>query len=320
MTSLTGSRSLVDQRVHAQDTQPLDERDGVLWVDTSKSGNPIYVFDGDTREWKDANPTKGVLVTDEATTFEESDVTASLTNAHVNSGTILMDEYSSEIGPSSTLNHSNNDYTDQSGLYFTPDVDLDGIRVTGNQSQTKTLNAYLMDGSVTNVLDQTTISASETIELRAPLTAGTEYTVVADDSGNLYNSRFADWTGKYPTSNDVITVNAGYKGGVRNSDWWWNFFDFNAIYPYPNAEAVIEWTPPQDIYAWDMATYQADDAGETLTVDIIDSNGNVLKSNIPRDDDISGIDAANDIRLKVNFSRTTTAQPQFGYAGRRFER
>lgn len=52
MTNLGGSRSLADTRVYAQDTEPTDNRDGVMWVDTSGSDRPTYVYSTDTEAWE----------------------------------------------------------------------------------------------------------------------------------------------------------------------------------------------------------------------------------------------------------------------------
>lgn len=51
------SKSLSDQRVYAQDTEPVDRRDGVMWVDTSPTdGNDLYTWDVDQNDWVLAAP------------------------------------------------------------------------------------------------------------------------------------------------------------------------------------------------------------------------------------------------------------------------
>lgn len=54
--TLGGSRSITDQRVYAQNTQPADERDGVLWVDTSQSARPMFTYSADTAAWEPVAP------------------------------------------------------------------------------------------------------------------------------------------------------------------------------------------------------------------------------------------------------------------------
>jgi hypothetical protein len=51
-----GSRPIRQTVLYAQDTQPDDTRDGVLWVDTSDSSRPVYVYSSDTGAWEPAAP------------------------------------------------------------------------------------------------------------------------------------------------------------------------------------------------------------------------------------------------------------------------
>jgi len=44
MSPLQNSQAIFDQRVYAQDTEPADKRDGVIWVDTSVSPRETYVY------------------------------------------------------------------------------------------------------------------------------------------------------------------------------------------------------------------------------------------------------------------------------------
>lgn len=46
------STAIFDRRVYARDTAPDDERDGVIWVDTSNSPRETYVYSTDTGSWE----------------------------------------------------------------------------------------------------------------------------------------------------------------------------------------------------------------------------------------------------------------------------
>lgn len=46
------STPLFDRRVYASDTKPDDERDGVIWVDTSVSPRDTFVYSTDTNSWE----------------------------------------------------------------------------------------------------------------------------------------------------------------------------------------------------------------------------------------------------------------------------
>jgi hypothetical protein len=90
-----------------------------------------------------------------------------------------------------------------------------------------------------------------------------------------------------------------------------------------SGDALIEWDSgsPSDIDSWDLATFQRTLSSETVTVDVEDSNGTVLKSDISKDTDISDIATSTDVRLRANLSRTDTANnPAVDYLARRFTR
>jgi len=78
---------------------------------------------------------------------------------------------------------------------------------------------------------------------------------------------------------------------------------------------------PADIDSYDLATFQRTTDGETVSIDIEDSNGNVLKSDIAKDTDISSIATTTDVQLRANLSRNDTSNnPTLDYAARRFTR
>lgn len=57
------STAIFDRRVYASDSAPDDERDGVLWVDTSAASRPLYVYSSETAAWELASP-EGIAVQD----------------------------------------------------------------------------------------------------------------------------------------------------------------------------------------------------------------------------------------------------------------
>ena len=90
-----------------------------------------------------------------------------------------------------------------------------------------------------------------------------------------------------------------------------------------NGDVLVQWDEgtPDDIDSWDLATYQRTLDGETVTVDIEDSTGTVLKSDVSKDTDISDIAASTDVQLRANISRNNTSNnPTLDYAARRFTR
>lgn len=90
-----------------------------------------------------------------------------------------------------------------------------------------------------------------------------------------------------------------------------------------SGEATISFDSgsPTNIDSWDLATFQRTLDGETVTVDVVDSNGTVLKSDISKDTDISDIATSTDVQLRANLSRSDTSNnPTLDYSARRFTR
>lgn len=60
------STPIAERQVYAQDTQPSNERDGVLWVDTSVPSGPpkTNVYDADTGSWEplSATPSGAIMM------------------------------------------------------------------------------------------------------------------------------------------------------------------------------------------------------------------------------------------------------------------
>lgn len=61
------SSAMAETRVYAQDTEPSDRRDGILWVDTSETSRPVYVFSTATDQFEPTAP-GNVTVSDTAPT------------------------------------------------------------------------------------------------------------------------------------------------------------------------------------------------------------------------------------------------------------
>lgn len=88
-----------------------------------------------------------------------------------------------------------------------------------------------------------------------------------------------------------------------------------------NALVSFDSGVPNDIKSYDLATFQRTLDGETVTIDVEDSNGNVLKSDISKNTDISDITTSTDVQLRANLSRNDTSNnPTVDYLARRFTR
>lgn len=91
-----------------------------------------------------------------------------------------------------------------------------------------------------------------------------------------------------------------------------------------SGDVLIAWSSgvPSDISSWDIVTFNTTEDGETVTVDVEDSNGNTLHSSLSESDtpyDISDVDTTKDVKLRANISRNDVANlPRIDFAGRRW--
>jgi hypothetical protein len=115
-----------------------------------------------------------------------------------------------------------------------------------------------------------------------------------------------------------ITNGTNRSGSARNV----YLDDFATKDAAKSGNVLIGWGgSPTDIISWDLVTFQRTIDGETVTIDVEDSNGNVLKSDISQDTDISDIATSTDVQLRANISRNDTSnEPSLDYAARRFTR
>jgi sugar lactone lactonase YvrE len=85
--------------------------------------------------------------------------------------------------------------------------------------------------------------------------------------------------------------------------------------------ATITFDPRKQVYSWDIATYQKSPDNETVTVNVEDSGGNSILSNITRNEDISSISENENIKISVDLDRgDVTNNPTLDYVARRFVR
>jgi len=102
-----------------------------------------------------------------------------------------------------------------------------------------------------------------------------------------------------------------------------NVYEYDVGSPANSGDALVsfETGSPSDIASYDIATFQRTTDGETVTVDVEDSTGTVLKPDISKDTDISDIATTTDVQLRVNLSRNNTANnPTVDYIARGFTR
>lgn len=272
-------------------------------------------------------PGDPVRVTEEASTFSESGVTVTNNKTTLDNGSVKLPDVILGTTADRTNDDDSTSATRRRGIQINPNTNIDGIQLTLSQNTSGATTAYLVNDSTGTDLQTVDISgksAGDTVEFIETLSSGTEFRAVADDNGNTYTAGFFD-TGTLTTfSSTDIDITAGMDGGSEVT-FYANFTDVTAITATDpsSGDALVSFDSgsPSDIGSYDLATFQRTVDSETATIDVEDSNGNVLKSDISKDEDISDIAVSKDVQFRANLSRNDTANnPTIDYLARRFTR
>jgi len=319
-----------------------------------------------------------VRVTEEASTFTESNVTAVKSDTTIDSGSIQIPDFSLqkvddfESGDTVVENSNYNNWANSSGTFqaqqsvtlsgsFSGELRVDNNNATVSVTRTSGVKAKAVkllinigsdtgdssdkveitlrsSGGTTGAVLTLTDGTSGEIEdangnaATATWEPGTTHTVeftnidyandtydVVFDGKTIFSStpfRFsASDFGKFELANE--TFNSGSTRSVYLDDLEID----NGTVPTSGSVLVKFSSGDEDIESYDLATFQRTLDGETVTVDVVDSNGNVLKSDISKDEDISNIATSKDVQLRANLSRNNTSNnPTVDYLARRFTR
>jgi hypothetical protein len=216
-----------------------------------------------------------VRVTEEASTFVESDVTVTFNNT-------------TNIGVGSTASRPADDTTESgtnpTGIQIEPQKDIRGVRFTasGNtQGATRAQIKRHSDGSVVASQTGLNLTAGDTVEFpNTSLSSGVRYQVVVDAEGSSYDIGYEQFTfDDFPfTSTDVyITNGIDASGSIKERTY--NIVSVSSLTSLNKIElsnsntsgdALISFDSgvPADIDSWDLATFQRTLDGETVTVDV----------------------------------------------------
>jgi len=267
-----------------------------------------------------------VRVTEEASTFTESDITLTTTAVSVSSGSLALNDVSTgttAVRPDD--NQESPDYTNKRGIVINPNNNLAGIKlqISSNTGGTGTVE-LVESGSVIKTKDLSGLNSGDSFNIDVSLSSGTDYTLKYFDSSDGVDMGEFD-SASYNYSSTDIDIVAGFNNGLETQSSAYAFKSVTAIDNFSNksGNALIEFDSgvPSDIDSWDLATFQRTLDNETVTIDVEDSNGTVLKSDISKDTDISDIATSTDVQLRANLSRNDTENnPTVDYLARRFTR
>lgn len=270
-----------------------------------------------------------VRVTEEASTFAESDVKLTNNKTHISSNAINIQDRQSITRNADEGTYSLNNYA--RGMLINPNENMDYIDLKISSNTGNVQEVFVADTNE-NILYEDTSghSSGDIVRLNYNFTSGTDYYVGVWDNGSSTDvGDYSVGASYFPLTNPAIDVISGVvgihpndAGGPQTQD---SFFAFVEISPpdYTTANALIgrQTGVPADLKSWDIATFQANENGETVTVDIEDKNGNVLLSDISPNEDISSIPIDTDIQFRATLSRQDTSNnPTLDYLAWRFTR
>ncbi len=300
---------------YVQTTEPAYDA-GSTWLDPSTG---IYYAAYDAGGGGDWHPIPPVQETEEASTFNESDVTVSKADVVVQNDSIsLVDNETVSRPADDTSATLNNKY----GVRINPNTKLESADITATiSSLTSGLgHVYLYDVSDGTLVDDVTgsFSGGDTVTLSGTLQEGQAYNLVADNDGADYTTGYISESAS--VSGVAVDITGGASGSTSTFSDTNNIVDV-AVPSVSSGEATVSWLAPSDIKSWDLATFQRTLNNESVTIDVLDGSGSVLFSDISQNFDISTVDTAKNVQIRASLSRSDTANnPTFDYAARRFVR
>jgi len=261
---------------------------------------------------------------DRAETFEESGVSVSHSSTLLDNGSLSL---GSGVGSTVSLTGTNTWSPtaadgDEWGCVIQTAESVPEISVTAAaDNDLSDVDIVLEDKTDGEELDRITgqsITGGETWTFNAALEAGKTYWLLAVPQSNFEMTAVDTGTG---TSTDFDVTGGRYNGLSNSSGYIWDTID--AAEPADSGTATVDWSHPPDIYRWDSVLFQRTPDGETVTVDVQESadggsTWTTIATDVSRGQEITA-DPANEVRLKVNLSRSDTAKnPTLDAAYRRY--
>lgn len=325
------STAIFDRRVYAQDTAPDDERDGVIWVDTSVANRTMYTYSADSAAWEQVSSDVPVLVTQEAVSFDESGVTQGTHSAlKAKNGSVGFDS-AVDATTSRTADNNTANYTDtEKGVEFNPNQALNRLYFTVSANTgTEDWRSQLYDAESGDLLveqQHTAVGAGDTLSVDHPMSEGHTYAICLADPADGTSSSFGYYDETFPISGTALDIVDGSSGGSSSNYRAFCVNDLRGVYDATRGQRSIGFSSiPTDLSAWDIATWQYDAQDgtiEEMRVETNDGTGWATHTSGLPPVDISGVPTDSDVRVWFDLSRPSTTEtgPEIPYVARRGER
>jgi hypothetical protein len=259
---------------------------------------------------------------DAAESWAESDLSLTLDHTEVVNGGVEIGSKAGSLGTTVTRTADNGWSTDNGtqGVIVNPNTALYGVKATMSANTSGATHAYLVrhsDGALLAEKTFSDLSGGDTVQLEAPLEAGTEYRFVFDADGSNWKEGYYN-SPDFPYSSSDIDVTHTFNDGNTTISWFSSVNDVTAVLPTTaySGSAAVEWPDDRAVAEWDVATFHRAADGGTVDVFVAYNDGsgwtranggNAISRAYSLADD-AAISPGDNVRLEFELSRTDGAQ------------
>jgi hypothetical protein len=255
---------------------------------------------------------------DEAETFAESDVTLTHTKTTVAGEGVELSDSSGSSFTKSNLGTSSGGGDPDVGVIINPNRDVSAVTFTMATSGNISGGTVYVEDTSGNVLaSQSSVGSGDSGNISVALSGGTDYRLYYNDGDDDHGG--VDTGPSYPYTTTDVDIVDGYHTGGR-IDRWYSFKEVGVEYIATTGTVTVEWPAPDDLAGWDIVPFQTAPDGETVEVYAEDQNGNKLAGPLEDPGDISSVSRSTNVRIRVDLSRSDTANnPRLEAVYRRYK-
>jgi hypothetical protein len=305
---------------YVQDTEPADPSDSESWVDTSDPARTVYVYSADRGEFVPTYEAVPLFVTQEAVTFQETEVQATYSGTHPEESIVLG-------GPIDTVPRAADQadtYGSPFGVCFNPNQSLYAIEgvlssMTANRDSREVQLRLFSDNSIIT----TTTPSNGEFRIEEPLSAGTEYAISlpAPTSSDYIGYNYDLTT---PITGESLDITGDYNDGAKNAGRVYGVSELTGVGETTTGTASVSFDMP-DIAAWDRISWGYDKQAGSVSFDVETDDGtgwSTYATDVLPPVSLGSVPPDTDVRLVASLSRPSTgdASPRVTYVARRGER
>lgn len=243
---------------------------------------------------------------DRAETFDESDVSLS-GNVSPTGGSLGIENQNETLTRTADDTTTSND--GRYGVTINPNQEISRLEFEPSENAADVTTAYIRESGAGADLATASLSDGKfTFDLLdSRLQAGTDYHLHVDAGGATYSLGIKSGQA-YPVGGSILDILAGHSPSTGTvSDNAYNVQNIYAEVLRSSASATVGWPQPEDVYAWDRATFKRTTPGSTsveVFVEEEQSGGWVeVAGPLSRGDAIPA-SSENRVRFRVEFDRT----------------